>query len=214
MTSTAMFTITNNMSIMVLAAFTRLGMLKIPITAIMKPLVRRMLTYGVPNRLDTFCSAPGSSPSRLMAMGLLEAARMPLLAVVMKASIAPAESMIMPHWPRNSLAARLKGTRLPESVFASSTPTVVKTAATYSSITTNAAANIPAGRFRPGRRTSSATDATFVSPPKATKTIPAVARTLAIPLPMKSSKCMCFAAGRPEETNIPSTPNNAATITI
>ena len=53
------------------------------------------------------------------------------------------------------------------------------TGADITAVTTAQAAIIPMGMSRPGRRTSSATAATLVSPPKLTKTSPAQARITA-----------------------------------
>ena len=96
---------------MVLATFTRSPMLRKRIITIMKAAVAMTPTCGVPNRLETFWKAAGSRPSRLIASGLREAARMPLLPVVTNARIAAADSRITPPRPRNVPAASLSGVR-------------------------------------------------------------------------------------------------------
>ena len=134
MISTATFISRNRISFIVLATLTSAAMSSSSTMVIMNPPVRRMLTWGVPKRRETFPSTGGSRPSRLMAMGLREAARMPLLPVVTKARMAAADSSTAPPRPRNFPAARLSGVRLPygpaPSSAASVTPTTTNTAAT------------------------------------------------------------------------------------
>jgi len=109
-------------------------MLSSRIIPTMKTLVSRMLTYGVPYRAETFRKGAGRRPSRLMAMGLRDAARMPLLPVVTKARIAAADRSTTPGRPRNLPAARLSGVMFPYGPAPSSSaphvPTTTNTADT------------------------------------------------------------------------------------
>ena len=66
------------------------------ITSIMRRVVTMMLECGVPNRGLTFPRNPGISPSRLMAIGVREAERMPAFPVVMNARSAATARMMTP----------------------------------------------------------------------------------------------------------------------
>jgi hypothetical protein len=65
-----------------------------------------------------------------MAMGVLDADRMPALPVVVKAMRAAMVMMTSPTGPEKALAARESGVREPLITLAGSVPTVVKTAKT------------------------------------------------------------------------------------
>ena len=134
MIRTATFTSRNTISIIVLATWMRSRMLRKAIIRTMKAAVARMLTWGVWNRREVFWKPPGRSPSWLMAIGVRDAARMPLLPVVTKARMAANASSIAPPRPRNLPPAVLRGVMFPygpaDRSPASTTPTTTNTART------------------------------------------------------------------------------------
>ena len=70
----------------------------------------------------------GSSPSRLIAIGVRDADRMPALPVVMNATIAAIAMMMTPDVPANVPAAVESGVRDDARAPASSVPTATKIA--------------------------------------------------------------------------------------
>ena len=71
--------------------------------------VTQTLRTGVPNRRESFAKLRGSSPSRLIASGLRDAASSPPLPVVTNAIIAATDSSILPPSPITAFAAVLTG---------------------------------------------------------------------------------------------------------
>ena len=151
------------------------------IAKIINPQVSRMLKVGVPKRLLSLDNVLGSKWSRLIAIGLRDAARIPPLAVVTNAANAASVSSTTPGVPRKTFAAVEMGASVADKTPLSKTPIVTKTTVTYNNETTPHASSIPADRRRPGCRTSSAIAVTFVRPPKLIKTAPASAKMISFP---------------------------------
>ncbi|GAH90556.1 unnamed protein product, partial [marine sediment metagenome] len=80
---------------MVEAALTRFSKVKNNIIKIINPEVKIIENAGVP-RLDTFPKRPGNNSSLLIAIGVLEAASSPALAVVANDKSAATASTILP----------------------------------------------------------------------------------------------------------------------
>ena len=100
----------NNNNTRVEAVFTNPSRSKNIMMAIINPEVKIIENTGVP-RLDTFPKRPGNNSSLLIAIGVLEAASRPALAVVANAKSAATPSIILPPLPMSVLAPKEIGVR-------------------------------------------------------------------------------------------------------
>ncbi len=95
---------------------------------------------------------------------------MPALVIDSSAITATPAMIATPTGPANASAARVIGVSVFTRSAAGETPTMTATIAGYRSIMKPIDTSIPIGMLRPGRRTSSAIEATFVTPAYETKT--------------------------------------------
>jgi hypothetical protein len=123
---TETFTSRNIRIIIVEAVFTRFSIDRKVITTIINPVVAIIDTWGVENRRFTLLKKPGRRSSRLMAIGERDALRIPELAVVIKASIAPAARISTPVLPMATLAPSEMGVNESRRAAASTMPVVTK----------------------------------------------------------------------------------------
>jgi len=96
----------------------------------MNPEVKRTAQTGVPCFRLRAARRAGSRLSRLMAIIVREAARMPALPVVKKAAIAATPSRTAPGRPQKTSAAWDSGAGRHSATELGSTPTVTKTTTT------------------------------------------------------------------------------------
>ena len=117
--------------IIVEAILTRSSMESVSKMTIIITVVTPIDMWGVPYFLLVLENIAGNKPSRLMAKGEREAAKMPALAAVRKASSAPTERVILPGKPIVAMAASESGSRgaLPK-VAGAMTPMETKTTTT------------------------------------------------------------------------------------
>ena len=132
-------------------------------TAMAIPVVTTPIA-GVPNRLSR-PRAPGSRPSRAMAIGYRAAANIPALTAEAKAARAAITTSAAPTGGSSASAAVWIGARSSWSTSAGMTATATRAPRVYKAVPTTRERPIPRGMRRDGSSTSSAALATLVSPP-------------------------------------------------